>query len=252
MSADAAIATIRQAPDHGPWYAETDLGRFPAEPVNTVSNLVFLVVLILGLRRIFRGQIRSRFFYTAYTLLAVGWIGGTIYHATRGSVIWAVMDFAPIAMLCGLTSLWLVHRLPANWRRGYLFFILPLLGVAWAGAEQLDSVPLRIGAVYAILAALIIAPAAIHCGVTRSAGRAGLLAGSVAAFAVALVFRTYDAELITTTPKTGTHFLWHLFGGLATFLIFEFVQRIHFSEKQPAEKIQAEAVPANVVRPDLA
>jgi len=32
--------------DVGPIYAETDMAHFPVEPLNTISNLIFLVLVI--------------------------------------------------------------------------------------------------------------------------------------------------------------------------------------------------------------
>lgn len=37
--------------DFGPLYAETDPSRFPVEPFNSVSNLIFLLVFIYYFRR---------------------------------------------------------------------------------------------------------------------------------------------------------------------------------------------------------
>ena len=228
-----ATTALLQAPDHGPWYAETDLARFPAEPFNTFSNLVFLLILGLGVRRMWRSKIHSPIFILAYAILAVGWLGGTLYHATRSSEVWAMMDFAPIACLCLLASVWLVHRLSANSRRRYLLILLPALAGAGAGHHWLASATLRAGVVYAALATLVVSPGALHCA-AAGGKRARILAGAVAAFATALFFRTYDASLISATPRTGTHFLWHLFGGLATYLIFEYVHQTYADERNAA------------------
>ncbi len=225
-----ATAAILQTPDHGPWYAETDLARFPAEPVNTFSNLVFLLILVLGLRKMWREKIRSPFFLTAYAILTVGWLGGTLYHATRSSVVWAVMDFAPIAILCLLASAWLVHRLTPGGRRRYLLIVLPALAGAWADNHWLASATLRAGVVYAVLATLVVAPGALHCA-AAGGKRAGILTVAVVAFATALFFRTYDAGLIGAVPRTGTHFLWHLFGGLSAYLIFDYLHQTHDDER---------------------
>jgi hypothetical protein len=47
--------------DQGPTYIETIMGRFPVEPWNTASNLLFLVIILYWVWRL-KGQIRAHRF----------------------------------------------------------------------------------------------------------------------------------------------------------------------------------------------
>jgi hemolysin III len=86
--------------DYGPTYTETVpglvAGSFPVEPWKTWSNLIFVVLFV-------HIALRSRLDYRRYPLivfslpiLAVGIVGGTVYHATRSHFMWLFLDFMPI------------------------------------------------------------------------------------------------------------------------------------------------------------
>ena len=92
--------------DQGPIYLETIMGRFPVEPWNTASNLLFLVIILYWAWRL-KGEIRAhRFIAGAIPVLIIGWVGGTVYHATRSHNLWLFMDFVPIALLAAAVSMY--------------------------------------------------------------------------------------------------------------------------------------------------
>ena len=47
--------------DQGPIYLETVMGRFPVEPWNTASNLLFLAIIVFWYVRV-RGEVRNHRF----------------------------------------------------------------------------------------------------------------------------------------------------------------------------------------------
>ena len=83
-------------PDFGPVYAETDLTRFPVEPFNTFSNLIFLLIVIYFVKKIKGNYKKYPLITFSLPLIFTGFIGGTIYHATRSSPLWLRMDYIPI------------------------------------------------------------------------------------------------------------------------------------------------------------
>lgn len=228
---------MRELTDHGPRYAETALGRFPVEPVNTLSNLIFLAVLILLVWRLTTKHRWTPFFFSVAAILFIGWIGGTIYHATRSSVVWLLLDWVPIAVLCLMGATWFSLHLEPRTRRRMLFVGIPLLLLTLAAAEGLRPAAMRIGGGYAVLAAAVELPAILHCAQNRGR-RAGLLLGAVGSFAVALGCRFADAHFIGETPRLGTHFLWHLFGGLAAYFVLEYLWR-DVDDRASAQKTPA-------------
>jgi hemolysin III len=53
-----------------------------------------------------------------------------------------------------------------------------------------------------------------------------LFIGVLASFAVAVIFRMWDRTGVEPLLPMGTHFLWHLFGGVAVFLLMLLQVRI--------------------------
>ena len=101
----------RRLADQGPVYAETDLSAFPVECYATWSNLIFPILIGYWLWRLHGHYAHHRMLTIALPILAVGWIGGTIYHATRSHVVWLVMDWLPIAILVLIAAGWLWRRI---------------------------------------------------------------------------------------------------------------------------------------------
>ena len=106
----AVLDTSMRLPDLGPRYAETDLGHFPVEPWATWTNLIFAVVIVYWTRRLRGSWRRHRLLAAALPLLTAGWIGGTVYHATRCHVFWTLLDWCPIVVLVLLAAGWLWRR----------------------------------------------------------------------------------------------------------------------------------------------
>ena len=113
--------------DFGPIYSETDLSRFPVEPWNSYSNLAFLALLSYWAIKI-RPHWRHYLLLTiALPILALGFLGGTIYHATRSSRLWLVLDFGPIFMLAALAAFYFWWQITRRaWLAGVLLCV-PLI-----------------------------------------------------------------------------------------------------------------------------
>ncbi|MEZ4750232.1 MAG: hypothetical protein R3B54_06295 [Bdellovibrionota bacterium] len=91
-------------PDGGPMYMETDLSRLVAEPFNGITAAFFLFLAIFWLYRL-RGRYREQWLLTTCLLiLAVGGIGGAMFHAFRSSRIFFLMDVMPIGVLVIVVS----------------------------------------------------------------------------------------------------------------------------------------------------
>ncbi|MCB0360512.1 MAG: hypothetical protein KDD44_12775, partial [Bdellovibrionales bacterium] len=78
--------------DGGPIYAETELSRLVVEPWSTVSNFALLLVLAFFIDRMRRAMRYPPFLVVLLILLASSFVGGTIYHATRSSRVWLLLD----------------------------------------------------------------------------------------------------------------------------------------------------------------
>lgn len=202
--------------DDGPIYCETVLGRFPVEPFNTVSNLLFLAVAIYWFLKkptITNKDLR-RYLDFAIPLLVIGYVGGTIYHATRSHVIWMLMDVTPIYFLAVMSAVYFWRLLGMSGLKIALS-ILVIVGVPnlflWTVFKN-HSQRHTLG--YITLVTPVLLPILIDQ--VRMGGKYfGAFLIPLIMVSLALFFRTIDSfEFVKAHFAFGTHFLWHIFGAL--------------------------------------
>jgi len=103
-------------PDRGPIYTETLLHQaldpqgWLVEPYNAATAVLFVFVALYWLLK----AGRQPFFLYASLVLAVGGIGGTLYHATRTHVVFLILDVVPILILAISAVFWFVDRMAAR------------------------------------------------------------------------------------------------------------------------------------------
>lgn len=213
-------------PDWGPLYRETDLSRLPVEPWSTFSNVVFLLTLVYWAWRI-RHHLREQTFIAwCLPVLFVGFVGGTVYHATRSSPVWLFMDFMPIFILCIATAVHYWRRVGAHWLVVLAGVVGPVVAVQSVNVSMHLPQDLHITLGYSSLAVPIVLPIAWYA--IRSAQRAGwLVVGALASFGLALVMRSLDLRVSIPFLAMGTHWLWHVLGGLSTFMLIAYVHHDH-------------------------
>jgi hypothetical protein len=219
--------------DGGPVYAETptDSGRegvgLLAEPWNAATAILF-VVIALGWAWRLRGRYREYPFLTCcLPILFAGGIGGTLYHATRSSYAFFLLDVVPISLLglAGSVFMAVVYWGGRGWR------FVPVAGTFYVGVNQLlftaigpTDVQLTINLSYAALAVVVLTPTALVLVRTRFRHGGWVVAG-VVAFVIAWFFRLVDQRMGLTLPM-GTHWLWHAFGATATAFLVEYFYRV--------------------------
>ncbi|RZK89460.1 MAG: hypothetical protein EOO98_10520, partial [Pedobacter sp.] len=144
---------------------------------------------------------------------------GTVYHSLRQWSVFIMMDWLPIMLLCVSAGVYFL----AQSTRWY-YAALMVLGYAalqfsvrnWLTAENAH---LFININYAMMALLVLLPVLIYLIYTK--WKAGKWVGyALLAFALALTFRIADKwEWLSF----GTHFLWHSFGAIATYCMFNYI-----------------------------
>lgn len=220
-----------QPADLGPIYTETDLSRFPVEPWNTISNLLFLVVALYWFVQVSKEQNREfkAFLKLCLPLLFIGYIGGSLYHATRAHFIWMVMDVAPIYVIALLTAIYQWQLVQASWKTIFLIFVGLLfipVAILWLFVPFTNHTP-TIG--YVILALPILLPTIIDQ--LRLQGK--LLwpfARVLLLLTIALAFRVLDSQpWVQVNMSVGAHWLWHSVGAATChFLLVYMRQRAHY------------------------
>lgn len=208
--------------DFGPIYAETVVGRFPVEPYNTASNIIFLIICLYWARRTRCNYRRFPFIVIALPVLLIGFIGGTTFHATRSHPIWLYMDFIPIFVLAGSACYYLWRRITASSLIALLLMLSTILGLRLLRYLLLPPGKAYISIGYVLMALSIIIPSILHCFKNRWVHFEKLIA-AFSSFAVAVLFRQLDTDVHREIFPMGTHFLWHLAGGISTFFLILYI-----------------------------
>lgn len=207
--------------DTGPIYQETIQGRFPVEPFNTFSNLVFLIIIIYFFIKIRNKPKEHPFFLFAIPVTFVGWIGGTIYHGTRSHQIWLLLDWMPIMLVClGGIFYYISKTTKSNWKRvliaAGLFTLLFILSQVPMPEEYRTSFG------YSTIALIVLTPFVWYAYKTRWRDF-HLILIAIFLFTIAITFRTLDNTM--TIFAMGTHWLWHTFGGASVFFVLLYTLR---------------------------
>jgi hemolysin III len=155
------------------------------------------------------------------SILAIGFVGGTVYHATRSSEIWLIADYMPIyfALIAGCIYLW--HRITGNWFLVLLYSLLPATALRIIATFFQPGERYFIAVSYLAQVIMLLVPVMIHCWLNKFR-HLRILGLAFASFAVALSFRELDAASVKFIPA-GTHFLWHIFGGFSAFLMLQYI-----------------------------
>lgn len=213
--------------DSGPIYQETIPGRLPVEPFNTYSNLFFLIIIIYFSVRVYSDYKNHRFLAWSLPILFLGFIGGTVYHATRSHDVWMYMDWLPIVVLCLAVSVYYTIKLKVTWKNRLLlimiilFLVFGIRLIPWA-----QSLKTSIGYLGTALGLLL--PILTYFYTTKLY-HWGYILLAFLSFGFALGFRILD-RFIYLMPM-GTHWLWHCFGALSVFFLINYI----YHDKLPSE-----------------
>lgn len=207
--------------DSGPIYKETIAGRLPVEPFNTFSNLIFLFIVIYFGLKVYKEPEKHPFLVWILPIIAISYVGGTLYHATRSAEIWLLLDWVPIMFL----SLAGVVYFIVKWTETRLqrivlaiaiigsFFILRNLNIA-------PQIQLSFGY---LLSALAIAIPVVGYLYKTNWYNARYVVYAFSIFGLAVFFRILDKRTDVEIFWMGTHWLWHSFGGLAVFFLIKYI-----------------------------
>jgi hypothetical protein len=237
--ADSPSAT--RGLDHGPFYTETpqeirELKPYPgavAEPWNAVTASFFIIIALAWVVYL-RGRLKNYpFLAIALPILLVGGIGGTLYHGTRSTYAYFLMDVIPIYLL-GLTLsvVWWIRLGPR------LIHLLSMVGVLvlmqLLGWRALPT-HWAINVSYALLALIMIIPLVLVLIRTRCR-HVGWVATALVSFGIAWFFRIGDTIDPPILPM-GTHWLWHTFGAITTAAVSIYVYKLEgLSLRRPVSR----------------
>lgn len=212
--------TLQNPPDGGSLYAETNLQNLFPEPLNALTSCFFLAIAVYWTIKLRTDYGSYLFLSYSLVLLYIGGIGGTTYHAFRLWRPFIMMDWLPIMLLCVSAGIYFLVQL-VKW------YYATLLVVAYVAFQFFfrnmmaneGNMQLFININYAMMAALVLLPVLAYLVSTK--WKDGKWVGiALISFIIALTFRIADKwEWI----KIGTHFLWHTFGAIASFCMFNYI-----------------------------
>ena len=216
-------------PDGGPLYRETDISMFPVDKWSTYSNIIFLLLFIYWLFKIWKNRKEYSFLFYCLPVILIGYIGGTVYHAIRSHPFWIFLDVLPIFILCICVAIYFWRKLQPKWYVVTGSILLPILLAILC--FQLFNIPeaLKPSVGYSSMAFMVIIPIILYIHKTRYIYSFYFFA-AMASLLIALLFRSIDLKADIPFLLMGTHWLWHLFGGLTAHLIILYVYRIRKRE----------------------
>ena len=206
-------------PDGGSRYTETHLQNIFPEPLNALTSCLFLGIAIFWTIKLWHSFKTHPFMSYCLVLLYIGGVGGTTYHAFRKWPVFIMMDWMPIMILCVSAGTYFLAQI-VKW---YYAVLLVLFFVAFQfllrNWLEADKMQLFININYAMMAALVLLPVLGH--LIQTQWKDGKWVGfALISFVIALFFRIADKWELA---NTGTHFLWHIFGAIASFCMFQYI-----------------------------
>lgn len=218
--------------DSGPIYQETMAGRLPVEPFNTYSNILFLLILIYFSLKVYKDYKNHRFLAWSLPVLFTGFVGGTVYHATRSHDMWMYMDWLPIVILCLAVSVYYTVKLRISRRKRLLLAMLILFLVFGVQLIPLSGhVKTSVEYIATVLGLLL--PIVTYF-LTTKLYHWGYVLLAFLSFGLAISFRILD-NFLYIFPM-GTHWLWHIFGALSVFFLINFI----YKDKLPIAEVSSD------------
>ncbi|TRO67485.1 ceramidase [Christiangramia sabulilitoris] len=229
--------------DSGPVYQETMAGRLPVEPFNTYSNILFLCIVIYYSLKVYKDYNNHRFLAWSIPVLFLGFIGGTVYHATRSHDIWMYMDWLPIVLLCLAVSVYYTIKLKMT-RKSRTTLILVVLFLVF-GIRMLPlprGLETSIG--YIATAIGLLLPLVTYFYTTKLHNWGYVLLAFLS-FGFAIGFRILDGFYYII--PMGTHWLWHVFGALSVFFLIKYI----YKDKLPVQQAGLEIKPNKPLKEEV-
>ena len=218
--------------DGFPPNAETVAGGFPAEPLNAISNLGFLLVLVYwALKTKFRIRLYPVIVITM-PLMFCALVAGTMHHILRSDKVWHSITLLCIFFAVVNACVYLWYRVTESWMKSFLCVMAVPLVFRLFLASLTFPEKISVAVVFVVMALAMLIPAVVHC-MRNHLKNLELLVISSLAFMIALIFREADANLVGIMPL-GTHFLWHIFGAVSLFYLLKY---LFITDKTKSKKV---------------
>ena len=195
-----------------------------AEPINTASNIAFLIAAYFAYRSFSKNNpgFKKSFdiVFLILNLFTIG-IGSAIYHmfATHATML---MDVIPITIFINVYLLSFVVRI-LHQKIGLALLVWILFqGVNAAFVMYVPETALNGSVMYAPAYSMLLVFLGLMAVQKNAEVKA--MAAAVGIFTTSLLMRTFDHALCNLTGF-GTHFGWHLLNGLLLYVLLQMLIR---------------------------
>lgn len=202
------------------------------EPINALSNVVFLLVAGLALPVALRRPQPSLAELLLIALAAAIGVGSFLFHILANSAS-ELADVVPIWSFVALFVLTTIYRstgqnVARTARIAAIAAAITAVAVWLSGRDLMTDTaagPDRLNGSLQYLPALLALGVFAALTAWRGHPARHLVLAAALVFCLALVFRTIDLQLCAVTGGIGTHFLWHLLNGVMVGLLLQVLIR---------------------------
>ncbi|MCK5121938.1 MAG: ceramidase domain-containing protein [Methylococcales bacterium] len=193
-------------------YCERLDSSFWAEPINALTNFVFIIAAWTTWKHGHRlGKLSNPIWVLIGLMVSIG-IGSFLFH-TYPTNLTRSLDILPI-LLFQFVFMWVYIRRIIQLRRIYAIgFLVVYIFIALLGRQFPH---LLNGSLSYVPAIFLLLGLGLYHLIDKKRERFILLV-ALAVFSLALFFRTIDA-MICPYFSIGTHFLWHIINGVLVYL----------------------------------
>lgn len=218
--------------DMGPVYYETNLDHLDhliVEPFNAFSSLAMslsaVLIWVVLLKRNYKKHPFLAYVFTP--LIFVGGIGSTLFHASRSSQFFLLMDWMPVLFLTIFLSLFYWYKIYSRWHFIVIMIFVILFARAIPALFIKGSAAINVS--YFISGILILIPLVVFM-FNNHFQYWKYIAISVLALLISLYFR-YTDDFESLILPMGTHWLWHIFSGVGAWFLGLYIYRTTPNEK---------------------
>lgn len=233
----------RAESDIGTYFCEqTFMEKVVRQPINTFSNIVYLMAAVIILRRGWKDQgrkapyniVSANPFYSItygvilfYTFCASTFFHSSLIHFASRLDFSAVYSLALFPMMYFTHRLWLLSLgLPSNRRHAKsLYTVIPVFSLLYFAFTFGVPDGWDDQVVFALILIMVVMGAILEL---KDPGRTNhrYLIICIAAIMIAIVWFVFDTHKILCNPDSvlQPHSLWHLFAGTSTFYFYLYIR----------------------------
>jgi hypothetical protein len=198
--------------DWGPIYKETLYGRWPVEPWNTVTTLLFLFYVLYWSYKIKDSWKKQPLIAICLPVIFIGFVGGFLYHSNRDNKLWLILDWGPIAASALLCCVFYWRTIFFSWLTSLMATLLPLILIV-TGLKLVLPSYLFLSLGYPLLVTSVLFPLLLSLRQKKIQDLRYLFYALVCIVA-AITLRFLDKTSAMDFLPMGSHFLWHIMGAL--------------------------------------